>query len=187
MPRIMPSEIKIEKLNNPFEQIGDGYHCFGCSSKNPKGLKLDFFRNGRTLITRWHPDPDLQGYHNLLHGGIQATLLDETAAWWIYAIAGTAGFTSRLSVRYHKGASVAEGDLYTVGREILQRRNLYLIEVNLYNHRLELCSSGELEFFTYPVEKALADLYYPGHEQFKGTWGYPEDFGLPAGLPEALA
>lgn len=183
----MSSDIQIEKLNNPFEQIGEGYHCFGCSSKNPKGLKLEFFRHGRSLITRWHPDPDLQGYHDLLHGGIQATLLDETAAWWVYAIAGTAGFTSRLSVRYRKGVSVVEGDIYTTGREIRHSHNLYLIEVKMYNQRMELCSSGELEFFTYQEHKAKAEMYYPGHELFVGRWGYPEDFGLPAGLLDALA
>ena len=89
------------KIINPFAGRS-GYNCFGCSPDNKLGLQLSFLNEGEYIVARWLPQPQFQGYHNLLHGGIQATLLDEIASWYVYARLHTAGVTSRLAVRYRK-------------------------------------------------------------------------------------
>lgn len=179
--------MKIEKAHNPFIELYEGYHCFGCSKRNDKGLKLEFFRHERAVFAAWTPDHDLQSYHNILHGGIQATMLDEAGAWWVYLIAGTSGLTSRLSVRYHKSVSILHGDIYLRGVEISKRRNLYTIRAELFSHEMELCARGELEYFTYPVEKAMKEMYFPGPESFKGEMVESADYGFPDALFSALA
>lgn len=65
------------KLLNPFAQSDSDFHCFGCSPSNESGLQLQFFEDGDFLTATWEPKSLLQGYKNVLHGGIQATLLDE--------------------------------------------------------------------------------------------------------------
>ncbi len=177
----------LEKVTNPFNGLYKDYHCFGCSEKNRKGLHLTFYRSGDTLWSYWHPDTDLQGYHNVLHGGIQATLADEIAAWWVYAIGGTAGFTSRLSIRYLKSLSVVEGKIYLTAEKVEQRRNIIMVNVKLFNSRLNVCAMAEVDFFTFSPEKARRDMYYPGLEAFRGERGDATDYGFPGELFRALA
>lgn len=54
-------------------------HCFVCGFENPVGLKLRFVNNedGSVQTTLAAPD-HFQGYPGVLHGGIVATVLDET-------------------------------------------------------------------------------------------------------------
>jgi acyl-coenzyme A thioesterase PaaI-like protein len=177
----------IEKLNNPFTELYDGYHCFGCSKRNTKGFHLDFYRKGRAVYSIWNPDRDLQGYHNLLHGGIQATLMDEISAWWIYTVAGTAGLTSKLSIRYLKSVSILEGQVFLRAMELERRRNIYTLKGELFSHSMELCARAELDFFTYPMEKAMDEMYYPGLEKFSSTIVESRDQGFPDALFAAEA
>ena len=53
--------------------------CFGCSPHNAQGLQLRFVRSGpRSAECRFSAAPYLAGAPTVVHGGIQATLLDET-------------------------------------------------------------------------------------------------------------
>ncbi len=169
----------IEKVSNPYEELNEGYHCFGCCKRNQKGLKLDFFRFEGKVYANWLPDHDHQGYNNLLHGGIQATLLDEIGAWYVYAIAGTAGFTCRLSVRYKKSIPLNRGKLFLRAGLRDKRRNILDIKAEILDEECNVYASGELEFFTYPVEKAMREMYYPGTEAFTVELVSSSDFGFP--------
>jgi acyl-coenzyme A thioesterase PaaI-like protein len=177
----------IEKAHNAYDVGADWYHCFGCSKSNDKGLKLDFFRHDGKVFSCWDPDRDLQGYRDILHGGVMATLLDEVSAWFVYLIAETSGLTSRLTVRYHRSAPVNQGKLFLRASEISRRRNLVLIKAELFAHDMTLCASGEVEFFTFPEEKAIADMNYPGAATFAGEMVDSRDFGFPDQLFEAVA
>ncbi len=52
--------------------------CFVCGVDNPIGLHLTFWVDGDTVWTEFTPGQEHQGYPSVLHGGITATLLDET-------------------------------------------------------------------------------------------------------------
>lgn len=53
-------------------------YCFGCSPNNPHGLKLEFRRTGeRGAECHFTAPPHVMGATDILHGGIQATVLDE--------------------------------------------------------------------------------------------------------------
>ena len=64
------------KLNNPYAEHPD-YNCFGCSPFNEFGLHLEFWEDGDDLVAKWQPRKSLEGWMGVLHGGIQATLLEE--------------------------------------------------------------------------------------------------------------
>jgi len=59
------------------ERSGVG-HCFGCAVSNDEGLRLAFFRydNG-TIETRHQAAEHHCGFDTVIHGGIQAAILDE--------------------------------------------------------------------------------------------------------------
>jgi len=58
--------------------LDDDQMCFCCGTKNPIGLKLEFAptAEGR-LRTIWRPRKEHQGFKDIVHGGLVATVLDE--------------------------------------------------------------------------------------------------------------
>jgi len=71
----------MRKIRNPYAETGKtDNQCFGCSPNNPIGLHLEFWEKGEEVIAKWIPRKSLQGFRDVLHGGIQATLLDELAS-----------------------------------------------------------------------------------------------------------
>jgi acyl-coenzyme A thioesterase PaaI-like protein len=58
----------------------NSYHCFICGRKSPVGLKMSFFTTGPGQVEAEHVVPDVyQGYPGMVHGGVVAAMLDETA------------------------------------------------------------------------------------------------------------
>ncbi len=52
--------------------------CFGCSPHNERGLHLEFVRTGpRDVECRYEAAGHFGGVPGVIHGGIQATILDE--------------------------------------------------------------------------------------------------------------
>jgi len=72
--------------------------CFGCGQRNERGLRMVFTRTAeRTVACRYEVPEHWCGAPNVVHGGIQAALLDE--------VLGSAG---------HLGFDEPEVDLATV-------------------------------------------------------------------------
>lgn len=55
--------------------------CFACGPQNKNGLRLSISENEGGVQATIDPPPWVQGYHNTVHGGIIATILDELAVW----------------------------------------------------------------------------------------------------------
>ena len=83
------------EIHNPYQKIED-YNCFGCSSTNKLGLKMDFIEEEDGIYSYWTPEKHFQGWMGILHGGIQATLLDEIASWVVFVKLGKSGVTSEI-------------------------------------------------------------------------------------------
>ncbi|HZR81252.1 MAG TPA: PaaI family thioesterase [Candidatus Binatia bacterium] len=74
--------------------------CFGCGPDNPAGLGLSFHETDDGAETDVVVPAHLGGAPGVVHGGIQATLLDEVMCVTAYAKAGTRVVTGELTVRY---------------------------------------------------------------------------------------
>ena len=135
---------------------------------------MNFFDDGEEIVSEWSPEDTYQGYHQVLHGGIQATLMDEIASWVVYVKLQTAGFTSRADIRYRKTVYVDHGPLRLRAKSTGMRRNLADIEVKLFDASGTLCSEGVFTYFTYSKEKAREHMFYPGPDKF-----FKEDAGRP--------
>lgn len=155
----------MRRVLNPFVNL-EGYNCFGCSPGNSFGLRMNFVEEGEELVSYWQPLKQFQGYHTVLHGGIQATLMDEIASWFVYAKLKAAGVTSRAEIRYIKPVYVDKGILSIRASLLTMRRNLADIHVRIYDHENVLCTESLMVFFTVAENKAKETLYYPGAEAF---------------------
>lgn len=92
-----------------------GYQaCFGCGARNLSGLHLVFRLEGDQIMTECTPDTRFQGFPGVLHGGVLATLLDETLSR-AAAYAGKWMMTARLELRYRRAAPVGQ-ELQVVAR-----------------------------------------------------------------------
>ncbi len=155
----------MKKLKNPFSRL-EGYNCFGCSPENPLGLHLTFTEENDEIVSHWNPGANFQGYFNILHGGIQATLMDEIASWTVYVKVKTSGYTSKAEFRYLKTVAIDQGPIMLRAKVKQMRRNLADIEVGLYNCDNTLCAKGLITFFTFPPDISRESMYYPEHSDF---------------------
>ena len=132
------------KLCNPWQEV-EGYNCFGCAPGNPIGLRLEFHEEGEEIVSQWMPSPNYQGWLHILHGGIQATLLDEICGWCVFRKLQTTGVTSRMETRYLKPVRIEEGSPLTLRAKIVeQKRNWITIEAVMYG-LIEIAKTENLE------------------------------------------
>lgn len=155
-----------KKIINPFNNLDNP--CYGCSVHNDAGLKMEFWDNGEGLVSEWAPRPEFQGYVGILHGGIQATLLDEIASWTVYVKVGTAGVTYSMEVRYLRPVYLSRGPLHIVSRLVKREEKLAMIHTGLYDARQQLCTEAKIQYFLFPEHIAREKYYYPGKEAFYG-------------------
>ncbi len=153
------------KLNNPFIGVKD-YCCFGCAPDNEHGLRMEFFEDGDEVVSVWDAPDYFQGYNYILHGGVRATLIDELAAWVVFVKLKTAGYTIRLEVDYTGAAYTNRGKLTLRGRIAGMKKNIAVVDVDLFNENGEIVTSGTAEYFTIPEKIARKKMMYPGIEAF---------------------
>ncbi len=132
----------------------EGYNCFGCNPGNEYGVKMEFYEDGDDIVSFWKPSPNYQSWINTMHGGILATLIDETAGWVVFRKLQTSGVTSNLEVKYRKAVSSLEPMLTLRGHIAEMKRNVAFIDVTLENSAGEICVEGRAVYFTFPKEKA---------------------------------
>jgi uncharacterized protein (TIGR00369 family) len=157
--------IEMKKIRNPFVGL-EGFDCFGCCPDNPIGLKMNFVEEDEYVTSEWEPSEHYQGYLNVLHGGIQATLMDEIASWTVYVKTRTAGVTSAIHSRFIKPVYINKGNIRLKCRLIKQEKKLATFEVQLFNSDNELCSESEIDYFIYPEQVARKRLYFPDMDSF---------------------
>ena len=108
----------------------------------------------------------MSGYGNVLHGGIQATILDEIASWVIYTKVKTAGVTAAINMKFKKAIFTDKGKLNVRAKLISQDRKFATIHAELMNSEGDVCSEAEVKYFLFPIDIAKRKYHYPGHEAF---------------------
>ncbi len=92
-----------DRLND----TSDYQRCFACGARNDAGLRLVFHTEGDTIVTEYTPELRFQGFPGVVHGGILATLLDETLNRTAMA-EGRWMMTGRLEIRYRNAAPLGQ-------------------------------------------------------------------------------
>ena len=99
------------------EKQANSRSCFVCGVENPFGLHLKFYASGPGEVTADFTAPrQYQGYPGILHGGIAAAILDETAGRaHIGPYPPRFMYTAKLEVRYRKNVPI-EKPLKIIGK-----------------------------------------------------------------------
>ena len=156
----------MRKILNPYVKK-EGYNCFGCSPNNEHGLQLEFYEEDGYLFSDWEPRGFLQGFYNVLHGSIQATLIDEIGNWLVAIRLKTASVTSELTVKYLKPVRLNKPGKIKLKASLTKvEKNLATVHVELFDADGVKCAEGNPVFFAYPVEIAKKKLFFPDYKEF---------------------
>ena len=96
----MTSEARVaQRIDERF--AFEPHNCFACGTLNASGLHLDLHVDGERCWTDLEIPDRFQGWDEIVHGGIVATILDEVMAWSLVD-ADNWGLTARMSVDYKR-------------------------------------------------------------------------------------
>jgi acyl-coenzyme A thioesterase PaaI-like protein len=62
------------------DELSDDKYCFACGPLNPIGLRMEVSYRENKAICRLVLKREFQGWKNIVHGGVVATILDEIMA-----------------------------------------------------------------------------------------------------------
>lgn len=143
----------MKKIKNPWAEK-QGFDCFGCAPDNPIGLHMQFYEDGDDIVAIWLPSTHHQGWIDTLHGGIIATLVDETAAWVITRKLQTTAMTVRLNMQYRHPISIDGGSITIRARLNGQMRNFVTIQADVIDARGKVCANGEATYCAFGHDRA---------------------------------
>ena len=89
--------------------------CFVCSEGHPHGLGLRFHHTEDGVVCFTSISDSFCGFDGMVHGGIISTLMDEAAAYALFARHGRLGVTREMSTWFLKPVSTGT-KLRVVGR-----------------------------------------------------------------------
>jgi acyl-coenzyme A thioesterase PaaI-like protein len=98
--------------------------CYACGARNTDGLHLRYRQEGEQVVTEFTPDARLQGFPGYVHGGVLATVLDETLER-VSLATGQWMMTGRLEVRFRRAAPV--GQRLVVAGQVVARRGRAIV------------------------------------------------------------
>ena len=133
-----------QKLRNLFEKYTD-HNCFACSSRNQIGLKLEIVQNDENCFSDFILSNDYTGFPNIIHGGIQDTVIDEVGFWAMYNKYKTIGFTTRMTLDYLNKLE-ANTKLRAIATKIERNNTLVNVEVKILNKDNAVGTIGNLNY-----------------------------------------
>lgn len=155
----------MKKIINPYINTENG-SCFGCSPDNEQGLQMEFVEDGDYIVSYWDPKKHLAGFKNVLHGGIQTTILDEIACWVVFIKCETSGVTTALNAKFRGAALTDNGKLTVRAKLVSQEKKFANIHAEILDAEGNICSEAEVQYMIFPTAMAKRRFGYPGIEAF---------------------
>jgi|UniRef100_A0A7C3YP42 uncharacterized protein (TIGR00369 family) len=123
------------------ELVKSSDYCFACGKKNPIGFHLEIKEEGDLVKTTFTMRKEYEGYSNIAHGGIIATLLDEMCAW-VCRKNGYQALTGELKVRLKQPVRVGE-TVEITGKILEKKRNVLICRSEMKNEKGDLVAFAE--------------------------------------------
>jgi len=138
--------------------------CFVCGLKNNSGLHASFFEvENNQLVALFTPCEEHQGYPGRLHGGLAATILDETIGRAMNIDNSEIwGVTVDFQVRYKKPVPL-DVELRVVGRITNQNRRLFEGTGEILLPDGQVAVEGLGKYIKLPLDE-IADFDYEEQE-----------------------
>jgi uncharacterized protein (TIGR00369 family) len=138
--------------------INDGPddYCFGCGQRNEGGLKLRFRKTGDASVeTVYTPPKVYQGAPGVVHGGIQATLIDEVMGMAAHVGLGHDDgriVTAELKLRYPR-PTPTDVPLTVRGRLVRRDGSHLFLEAQICDADGQLLTEAEARWRHFPEER----------------------------------
>jgi acyl-coenzyme A thioesterase PaaI-like protein len=134
--------------------------CFVCGLRNTAGLRASFYElDGGEILAVFAPRAEHQGYPGRLHGGLAATILDETIgrAIMISSKGETWGVTVEFTMRLRKPVPV-DRPVKVVGRIVKEGSRIFEGTGEIRLEDGSVAVEGQGKYIKMPLEK-IADAY----------------------------
>jgi len=159
--------------------------CFVCGLKNPAGLRASFYEvDGGELMALFSARDEHQSYPGRLHGGICATILDETIgrAIMIRSQGEVWGVTVEFTTRFKKPVPM-DGPVRVIGRIVKEGSRIFEGTGEILLADGTVAVEGRGRYIKMPIEK-IADFDRDAQE-WKVTAEDSDPVELEAGPPLA--
>ncbi|MEO0093083.1 MAG: PaaI family thioesterase [candidate division WOR-3 bacterium] len=127
------------KKNNSL--LKSSSYCFACGKKNPFGLKLKIFGDKNGVWTTFKVKQYYEGFKDITHGGIVATILDEMIAWACRKRKLDV-LTAELIVRYKKKLIIGE-KIQAFGKVVKEYNRLIIGESLIKDSNGQIIATGQ--------------------------------------------
>lgn len=146
-------------------------NCLVCGTDNKTGLRAHFYETDtKEVIAVFRPRQILQGYPDMLHGGISAAILDEVMGRAIMAHHGeyTLGLTAELKTRYKKVVPL-DVELKAIGRILQDSHQIFKGSAELLLPDGSVAVTAEGTYFKRSLDMLVDDNFLRNH------WKAPQD------------
>jgi len=137
--------------------------CFGCGPRNERGLGLQFFAEGETVVADFTMPREFSGAPMFVHGGVVMSLLDEAMAWSTIGVRRRFALTRNIEVSFD--VPVLLGQPYTtrgIPGPLVDGERIVEVRGEIRAADGTLCAS------------ARGDYWVMTHEELAGATGLPQ-------------
>lgn len=156
--------------------------CFVCGEKNDFGLHANFYETDHNeLVAIIKPHAEHQGYPGRMHGGIAATILDETMVRSINTGKNEQiwGVTMELKTKFRKPIPLEE-ELRVVGRVTNEGTRSFESTGKILLANGEVAVSAEGKYLKVDINRIDAESRLSGDEWFfADSPGDPSEIDMP--------
>jgi acyl-coenzyme A thioesterase PaaI-like protein len=155
--------------------------CFVCGEKNEFGLHAKFYEtDSNELVTLITPCEQHQGYPGRMHGGIAATILDETIARSICngKVEQLWGVTLELKTKFRKPVPLGQ-ELRVVGRVTNESTRSFEGTGEIILPNGEIAVSAEGKYIKLTINKIADDQFMDNEWFFAESPDDPSEIEIP--------
>jgi hypothetical protein len=120
------------------------HNCFGCGLKNDIGLKLNFTKKNDLIVGSYITNKDYEGFPDILHGGIQTTILDE-AMNWAFLVEDIFVFTIKIAMKFRSPIRI--GQKIIIEAEAKRDKKKFTASGRIYLESGKLATEALGEFY----------------------------------------
>jgi acyl-coenzyme A thioesterase PaaI-like protein len=137
--------------------------CFVCGANNPVGLRLRFFLNEETkeVSTEYVGTRNYMGLGNVLHGGIQSSIIDEIMGWTTHSLTRQMGVAVNLNLNFIKPVYLGKRILAFCSISSIEDSKVQL-EARLEYEDGDVCTTAAGIYYLLPDDK-FEQLIYGKH------------------------
>ena len=135
----------------PFKELKelpntDTHNCFACSPVNSSGLRMKFYTDDKRVYSKVIVPGHMGGWNRIAHGGVVATILDETMGWAGIYLLEQLTLTKTMTIDFVKAIMVGEELRCKAWVQERTGKREAIIHAAIYNADKEICAQSKSTF-----------------------------------------